>query len=106
MSEINWAEKRTSQRVEVRVPVRWYVDDGVEHKGTMQNVSRGGMLLVAERALPAGDRVRVTFSGKDGAEHTVVGDVVRSTPLGTTGVSFVGIDDATLSFVREVLGVP
>lgn len=99
-------ERRGTIRVKVDVPVRYRLDDGVERTGTVDNISRGGVLLVAESALDQKTRVRISFEDKGGKRHEVLGEVVRSAPMGRVGVSFVSVDDETLAFVRDVLGVP
>ena len=100
------AERRVAGRVKVDLPVTYRLDDGPEHPATVDNISRSGLLLVAGEAIRDGQRLLITFEDARRRRFTVVGAVVRSSPMGRLGVSFVHIEDATLEYVRDVLGVP
>ncbi|MBV8750764.1 MAG: PilZ domain-containing protein [Candidatus Eremiobacteraeota bacterium] len=99
-------ERRDAIRVKVDVPARYRAGTSAEKPGRIDNISRGGMLLVADEAIPEGTHLRIAFDDQQGRRHEIVGEVVRSAPMGRTGVSFVHIEDATLDYVRVVLGVP
>jgi PilZ domain len=79
-------ERRQARRVEIRLPVVYRGADGVAKHGTTENVSRRGMLLVAQEQ-PEGARLRVAVTGVDGREREIIGEVVRSTPEGKLAVT-------------------
>jgi hypothetical protein len=100
-------ERRTAIRIKVDVAARYRRDgEFSERVARIDNISRNGLLLVAEEAVPEGTQLRISFSGQDGAPHAIVGEVVRAAPMGAMGVSFVHVEEATLRYVREALGVP
>ena len=86
-------ERRHAKRIAIRLPVVYHGADGTVKHGTTENLSRRGMLLVAQ-AQPAGTRLRVAVTGPDGREREVVGEVVRSTPDGHVAVSIADGDGA------------
>ena len=100
------AERRRAERVKVAVRVRYRVDGGKERFGTIENISRTGMLLVVGEQIAENARVTVEFAGGDGQWQTLVGDVVRSAAMGGFGIAFVSVDDAALQFLRTALRVP
>jgi hypothetical protein len=100
-------ERRTAIRIKVDVAARYRHEGEVSDRvARIDNISRNGLLLVAEEAVPEGTQLRISFSGQDGAPHAIVGEVVRAAPMGAMGVSFVHVEEATLRYVREALGVP
>ncbi|BDE05361.1 hypothetical protein WPS_06370 [Vulcanimicrobium alpinum] len=101
-------ERRTSARVAVSIPARYRpegVADARERNGTIDNISRNGLLLVAGETFPEETRLRIAFDDKQGGRHELVAAVVRSQAMGGFGVAFVHIPDATLEYVRAALGV-
>ncbi len=89
------AERRQAKRIEIRLPVVYRGPDGTPVRGTTENVSRRGMLIVAKSAA-TGTQLRVAVTGTDGREREVVGDVVRTTPDGRVAISLTdasAIDD-------------
>lgn len=102
------AERRDGERVKVSLPARYRVDgdaSGRERAGTIDNISRGGLLLVAGETFRDGTRLRITFDDKHGGHHEIVSDVVRSRAMGGFGVAFVQVADATLAYLRTILEV-
>jgi len=81
------AERRAAKRIAIRLPVVYRGPDGAPVRGTTENVSRRGMLIVA-RAAPQGARLRIAVTGADGREREVAGEVVRATDDGKLAVSF------------------
>jgi len=99
------SERRSAQRVKVSLEVTFTQNGGPPQAGRVENISRNGVLLVAKTALAAKTRLRITFSDPaNRAQQTIEGEVVRSAPAGTFGVSFVETDDAALAFVRTLVG--
>jgi len=84
-------DRRHAKRIAIRLPVVYHGADGTVKHGTTENVSRRGMLLVAQ-AQPAGTRLRVAVTGPDGQKREVVGEVVRSTSDGHVAVSIAEAD--------------
>ena len=93
-------ERRTAKRISIRLPVVYRGPDGTVKHGTTENLSRRGMLIVAQ-AQPQGTRLRVAVTGTDGREHELTGEVVRSTPEGHVAVSISESDAATLDAIVE-----
>ncbi|HEX3548818.1 MAG TPA: PilZ domain-containing protein [Candidatus Elarobacter sp.] len=60
--------------------------DGTAIRGTTENMSRRGMLIVAQANASKGTRLRVAVTGADGREREVVGEVVRTTGDGKLAV--------------------
>jgi hypothetical protein len=79
-------ERRQAKRIAIRLPVVVRGPDGTPRHGTTENVSRRGMLIVAQ-AQPNGTRLRVAVTGADGHEREIVGEVVRSTAEGHVAIS-------------------
>ena len=99
-------ERRAFARVEVALAVR-YSAEGVfaPREGTVENISRGGVLLiVGAEDVPEGAKVRITFADDAGIDHVVVGRVVRSSPEGMLGVTFLEVDEPTFTYVDSVIG--
>ena len=94
-------ERRNAKRVEIRLPIVYRGPDGMPVRGTTENVSRRGMLLVVKQSAAPGSRVRVAITGVDGREREVTGDVVRATPEGKIAVAFPETDAATLDEVVD-----
>jgi c-di-GMP-binding flagellar brake protein YcgR len=100
-------ERRTAQRVKVHFDVTFTTGDGTPMTGTVENISRTGVLLIAPVALASKTHVRITFTDPETkSRQTIQGEVVRSAPAGKFGVSFVETDAAALAFVRSLVGVP
>ncbi|MGD0052093.1 MAG: PilZ domain-containing protein [Vulcanimicrobiaceae bacterium] len=98
-------ERRGDERVKVTLPVRYRTGAGPDRYGTIDNISRGGLLLVAGETFPEGTELTITLEG-GGARHEIVSRIVRSTAMGGFAVAFVEVGPAALAFVREALGVP
>ncbi len=81
------AERRAAKRIAIRLPVVYRGPDGTPVRGTTENISRRGMLIVA-RTAPEGARLRVAVTGADGREREVIGEVVRATADGKVALSF------------------
>lgn len=94
------AERRQARRIEIRLPVVYRGPDGVAKHGTTENVSRRGILLVAQEQ-PEGTRLRVAVTGMDGRERELVGEVVRSTPEGRLAVSIAEHDAVHIEAIVE-----
>ncbi|HTW86128.1 MAG TPA: PilZ domain-containing protein [Candidatus Sulfotelmatobacter sp.] len=100
-------DRRTAIRVKVDVAARYRRDGAPDERAArIDNISRNGLLLIADEAMAEGTHLRIAFHDQAGAEHTIVGEVVRTAPMGGLGVSFVHVEDETLRYVREALGVP
>ncbi len=80
------SERRQAKRIAIRLPVVYRGPDGAPRHGTTENLSRRGMLIVAQANAPEGTRLRVAVTGADGREREVVGDVVRATADGRLAV--------------------
>jgi c-di-GMP-binding flagellar brake protein YcgR len=101
-------DRRRTERVKVSLAARYRPADAPSaplRNGTIDNISRGGLLLIGGETFPHGTRLHVSFDDKDGASHEIVCDVVRSQAMGGFGVAFIHVGDATLEYVRGVLGV-
>jgi len=88
-------ERRQAKRIAIRLPVVVRGPDGTPMRGTTENVSRRGMLIVA-RAQPNGTQLRVAVTGADGRERELIGEVVRSTAEGRVAISIAEHDAAEL----------
>ncbi len=99
-------ERRGAERVKVAVRVRYRVGDGKERFGTIENISRTGMLLVVGEQIAENARVTVEFADSQGAWQSLAGDVVRSAAMGGFGIAFVSVDDEALQYLRSALRVP
>ncbi len=99
-------ERRAFARVEVALAVRYSADGAFAPRtGTVENISRGGVLLiVGADDVPEGAKVRITFADDAGVDHVVVGRVVRSSPEGMLGVTFLEVDERTFTYVETFLG--
>jgi hypothetical protein len=93
-------ERRTAKRISIRLPVVYRGPDGTVKHSTTENVSRRGMLIVAQ-AQPQGSRLRVAVTGPDGRERELTGEVVRSTPDGHVAVSISESDAAAIDAIVE-----
>lgn len=93
-------ERRQARRIEIRLPVVYRGPDGVAKHGTTENVSRRGILLVAQEQ-PEGTRLRVAVTGMDGRERELVGEVVRSAPGGRLAVSIAEHDAVHIEAIVE-----
>ena len=93
-------ERRNARRIEIRLPVVYRGPDGVPKHGTTENVSRGGILLVAQEQ-PEGTRLRVAVTGMDGREREIIGEVVRSTPEGRLAVTIADHDAAAIDALLD-----
>jgi hypothetical protein len=99
-------DRRRAQRVPVDVAVRYRRhSETTEHTARIENISRSGLLLIAEESIPEGTRLRIAFEGPDGTSHAIVGEVVHTAPTGRVGLTLVHLEEVTLRYVRDVLGV-
>jgi hypothetical protein len=98
MSEM--PERRNAKRIAIRLPVVYRGPDGTPRHGTTENVSRRGMLLVAQEQ-PAGTRLRIAVTGMDGREREVAAEVVRSTPDGRVAISIADSDAAAMDAIVD-----
>ena len=94
-------ERRHAKRVAIRLPVVYRGPDGTPKHGTTENVSRRGMLLVAQEQAPEGTRLRVAITGLDGREREIAVEVVRSTPDGRVAVSIADSDAAEIDAIVD-----
>jgi hypothetical protein len=93
-------ERRNAKRISIRLPVVYRGPDGTVKHGTTENVSRGGMLIVAQ-SQPHGSRLRVAVTGSDGRERELTGEVVRSTPDGHVAFSISESDADELAAIVD-----
>jgi c-di-GMP-binding flagellar brake protein YcgR len=101
------ADRRAAERIKVSLAAQYRPADdptAPPRNGTIDNISRGGLLLVAGETFAHGTRLLITFDDKHGHHHEIVSEVVRSQAMGGFGVAFVHIADSTLNYVRTVLG--
>ena len=98
-------ERRGGERVKVSLPVRYRYGNEPERHGTIDNISRTGLLLVAGETFPEGTELTIVIEG-GGARHELVSRIVRSTAMGGFAVAFIEVGSATLDAVREALGIP
>lgn len=97
-------ERRASSRVQVALAVRYESGDAGAREGRVENISRGGVLLVVGAdAVPLDAKVRITFTDEAGVDRAVIGKVVRRSPEGMLGVTFLEVDDATFAYVESIL---
>jgi c-di-GMP-binding flagellar brake protein YcgR len=94
-------ERRHAKRVAIRLPVVYRGPDGTPKHGTTENVSRRGMLLVAQEQAAEGTRLRVAITGLDGREREIAVEVVRSTPDGRVAVSVADSDAAEIDAIVD-----
>jgi c-di-GMP-binding flagellar brake protein YcgR len=94
-------ERRQAKRIAIRLPVVYRGPDGTPKHGTTENVSRRGMLLVAQEQAPEGTRLRVAITGLDGREREIAVEVVRSTPDGRVAVSVADSDAAEIDAIVD-----
>jgi c-di-GMP-binding flagellar brake protein YcgR len=100
-------DRRAAERVKVHLDVTFTAGDGTPMTGSVENISKNGVLLVAPVALASKTHVRITFTDPESkARQTIEGEVVRSAPAGTFGVSFVETDAAALAFIRSLVSAP
>ncbi len=97
-------ERRRSPRISVSLPITFQTADGSVHVGTVENLSETGMLLVTNTAVPQDTSVRILF-GDDDASHAIElqGSVVRSSPVGEFGISFVELSPRALEAIRHAM---
>lgn len=93
-------ERRQSRRVEIRIPVSYRGPDGSPKSGKTANLSRRGMLIVAQDAAPTGTVLRVAVTGADGREREIAGEIVRTTVEGLA-VAIRGDDAAVLQNIID-----
>ena len=94
-------ERRNAKRIAIRLPVVYRGPDGTPKHGTTENVSRRGMLLVAQEQAAEGTRLRVAVTGLDGREREIVAEVVRSTPEGRVAISIAESDAAEIDAIVD-----
>jgi c-di-GMP-binding flagellar brake protein YcgR len=94
-------ERRQAKRVAIRLPVVYRGPDGTPKHGTTENVSRRGMLLVAQEQAAEGTRLRVAITGLDGREREIAAEVVRSSPDGRVAVSIADSDAAEIDAIVD-----
>lgn len=92
-------ERRGAKRIAIRLPVVYRGPDGAPKHGTTENVSRGGMLLVAQGPAAEGTRLRFAVTGLDGREREFAGEVVRSDADGHVAVS---IDEGDVEAIVDL----
>jgi hypothetical protein len=102
MSEPN---RRAGERVKVSVPVRYRYADHPERTGTIDNISRSGLLLVAGETFPE-DTVLTIVLGSGETRHEITSRIVRSSAKGGFAVAFMELGSDALAYVLEALGVP
>jgi hypothetical protein len=97
------------RRIHLRVPYGAWVEDETEGGLTFylaRNLSLGGILLQANADPPAvGHKVRLRLVVENESRiMSVQGEVVRHTGMdGEFAVRFVNLDNARLSFLRELV---
>jgi hypothetical protein len=94
-------ERRSAKRIAIRLPVVYRGPDGAPKHGTTENVSRRGILLVAQEQAAEGTRLRIAVTGLDGREHEIMAEVVRSTPDGRVAVSIADSDAAAIDAIVD-----
>lgn len=95
-------ERRQARRVEIRIPVSYRGPDGPAKAGRTANLSRHGMLIVAQDAAPAGTVLRVAVTGADGREREIAGEIVRTTAEGHLAVAVRADDAAVLQNIIDL----
>lgn len=96
-------DRRKARRIEIRLPIVCRGADGIAIPGITENVSRRGMLLVVKQSAVPGTPIRVAFTGGDGRERELQGEVKRATDDGKLGVEFPESDAPALD---EVMRTP
>ena len=102
MSEPDFDERRENQRVPLTLHVQYTLEDGEIRSGTVQNISKGGVLLVSDVVVPLGTKLEIHFRDPK-AERLVhvSGKVIRSAAAGEFGVSFVYMSSEASAFVQS-----
>lgn len=97
-------ERRRAPRISVSLPVTFQTQDGSVHTGTVENLSETGMLLVTNTDVPQETDVRIMFGDYD-ASHAieVSGSVVRSSPVGEFGISFIELSPRAVDAIRTAM---
>jgi hypothetical protein len=98
-------ERRGGERVKVSLPVRYRTGNGPTRNGTIDNISRSGLLLVAGETFPEGTELTIVIDS-GGASHEISSVAVRSTAMGGFAVAFIEVGSSALDAVREALGIP
>jgi c-di-GMP-binding flagellar brake protein YcgR len=100
----NSVDRRIAARISVSLPITFETDDGTVHRGTIENLSESGMLVIAEDDVPIEAEVRILFgSTVTDASIELRGRVVRSSPLGAYGVAFIEVGDRAREAVRKAM---
>lgn len=109
-------QKRSSVRMDVLVQGSWRFAPGSKGvgefmKGSLRDISRGGCALITDRAFKLGQMLEVRMNLRtDAAPLTVLGEVMRSEQIPTSGrfsngLKFVGIrpdeDQLILEFINR-----
>lgn len=94
-------ERRQSRRVEIRIPVSYRGPDGASMTGRTANLSRRGMLIVAQDPAPTGTVLRVAVTGADGREREIAGEIVRTTAEGHLALVVRSDDGAVLQNIID-----
>ncbi|HEY0394945.1 MAG TPA: PilZ domain-containing protein [Candidatus Elarobacter sp.] len=94
-------ERRQAKRIAIRLPVVYRGPDGAPRHGTTENVSRRGMLLVAQGRQSEGTRLKVAVTGMDGREREIAAEVVRTTPEGRIAVRIAEHDAAEMDAIVD-----
>ncbi len=97
-------DRRRSPRIAVSLPVTFQTHDGSVHAGTIENLSETGMLLVTNTDVKSETDIRILFGEYD-ASHAIEvrGNVVRSSPVGEFGISFVELAPRALDAIRAAM---
>jgi c-di-GMP-binding flagellar brake protein YcgR len=97
-------ERRIAPRVSVSLPITFETEDGSIYRGTIENLSETGMLIVAEEQIPLETSVRIMFSKHyEDIAIELRGHVVRSSPLGQVGVAFIEVGETAREVVRKAM---
>lgn len=98
-------ERRISPRISVSLPITFETVTGDVRRGTIENLSETGMLVMAEDELPLESEVRILFGSTTVMDRAIElrGRVVRSSPLGEYGVAFIEVGDHAREAVRKAM---
>ena len=101
---MNKDERRIAPRVSISLPITFETPDGEIHRGTIENLSESGMLVVAESDVPLESNVRILFGNfEENRSFELQGHVVRSSPLGEYGVAFIEVNEDAREIVRKAM---
>ncbi len=100
MNDYGGGDRRVAQRHKTAIEVEYVMSDGTTHRGTVENLSRNGVLLITQDKVAQHTAVKLHFPGTGGSTTMIEGKIVRFASAGAVGVAFVTVEGEALDFVR------